>query len=560
MHGFQNLKIANKLLIAFGSLLVVISLVFGCTLLGMRMVDNSRVRLEETHQISERLEAALTAVADQRNAILEFLVTADVRFVETYEEARTHFAETMQGLAGASIDGAMRNHLNTLEQNIQQWQRTVVDRQLRSMMRPETVNDARVLEATQAGAAMLDQAHESGHMLRSLILSELADAQAKLADASNITFLALTIGGVLALLVSIGFAVLMTRTVSRPLGTITAAMGRLAKGDTGAVFDAGDRHDEVGELSRMAGVFRESLLETQRLQEADRQEQERRRQRMAHLDGLTKRFNDAVGGMLRTVGTSTSEIVQSSQSLKQLSGETARQVAEAAEATREASVNVHAVASSAQELSASITEISRNVSVQSTKAQEARDASEQSKDRMEKLNQRVAQISEFVQLVNSIASQTNLLALNATIEAARAGVHGKGFAVVASEVKSLANQTAKATEEIASLVHAIEGDTTATSVAIDGVDERIGSISEIAVTLASAVEEQTLATAEISRSTDNAARGTEEVAQGIGAVAETAQETDHRSDLTLASAEKLSALSRELETLIQTFLHDVVAA
>ncbi len=354
--------------------------------------------------------------------------------------------------------------------------------------------------------------------------------------------------------------VIVGRRVSRPIRMMSATMRGLAAHDLTVEIPGTGRGDEIGQMAEAVQVFKDSMIETDRLnaeQERQRAEQERRTK---HLTALTREFDDQVTGLLQTVSSAATELQSTAQSMSATAEETNRQSTAVAAASEQTSANVQTVATATEELTASIGEISHQV-VQSTQiAQKAVGEANQTAGQVKSLEEAAQKIGQVVQLINDIASQTNLLALNATIEAARAGEAGKGFAVVASEVKALATQTAKATEEIGVQIAGMQQATGLTVAAIDHIRGTISEISQIATTIASAIEEQGAATKEIARNVQQAAQGTHEVASNITGVTRAASETGAGSSQVLGAANELSKQSETLRAEVDRFLADVRAA
>jgi methyl-accepting chemotaxis protein len=358
---------------------------------------------------------------------------------------------------------------------------------------------------------------------------------------------------------TMGFMIILG--VARPITAMTEAMRRLAGGEMSAEIPGVDRKDEIGKMASAVLVFKDNALETERMRH-DQQKAERIaiEQRKQDMQKLADAFEGAVGEIVKTVSSASTELEASASTLS-TTAERAQQVATAvAAASEEATTNVQSVASATEELSSSVNEISRQVQESARVANEAVDQARATNDRVGELSKAAARIGDVVELINTIAGQTNLLALNATIEAARAGESGRGFAVVAAEVKALAEQTAKATGEIGQQISGIQAATAESVGAIKQISGTIEKLSEISQTIAAAVEEQGAATQEISRNVQQAAQGTHEVSSNISEVQRGAGDTGTASSKVLSAAQSLSRDSNRLKAEVERFLHTVRAA
>ena len=368
--------------------------------------------------------------------------------------------------------------------------------------------------------------------------------------------------GLIGLLL-IGIALVVTRSVTKPIGGMVRAMKQLATGDTSVAVPGGERRDEIGAMAGAVQVFKDSMIEAERLR-AERSGAQAEKQvvaeRRAEMRRLADGFEQAVGNIVDSVSAASSQLESAAGALAHTAEKTQSLSTGAAASSEQASNNVKTVADAAEELSGSVSEIGRQASESSRIASEAVKQAEMTNGRVAELSQSALRIGDVVKLITSIAEQTNLLALNATIEAARAGTAGRGFAVVAQEVKALAAQTSKATEEITAQIAAMQTATEGSVAAIKGIGGTIGRISEIATTIAAAVEEQGAATQEISRNVQQAATGTSQVTANIVDVSRGAQETRSASSQVLASAQSLSEESGQLKTEVGKFLATIRAA
>ena len=379
------------------------------------------------------------------------------------------------------------------------------------------------------------------------------------ADMRQGKLIAMIVSG-FAVLLGIGIGFVVARSITVPITEMTRSMGVLASGDTKAEIPAQGRKDEIGSMAAAVQVFKESMIETERLraeQEAAKKRAEAERRKSMH--DMADRFESTVGEVLKSVTSSSTELQATAQTLSATAEETSRQSTAVATASEETTQNVQTVASATEELSASIHEISSQVSESSRIVGDAVTQANDTNSKVQGLAEAAQKIGDVVRLINDIAGQTNLLALNATIEAARAGEAGKGFAVVASEVKTLATQTARATDEIAGQVRAIQEATASSAKAIQDITQTINRVNEISTAIASAVEEQGAATQEISRNVQQAAHGTTEVSSNISSVTQAAQETGSAASQVLASAGELAKNGTLLRDQVSAFLKEVRA-
>jgi methyl-accepting chemotaxis protein len=386
--------------------------------------------------------------------------------------------------------------------------------------------------------------------------SETATAEVN----QTITLTLAIVGGGFLAAIAMAFAIVQYG-VSRPVRAIVDLLQRLAKDDFAVEITGADRKDEIGDIAKTAAVFKENGLTKNRLEEEQKAIDKRNAaQRKAEMIKLADDFEGAVGEIIETVSSASTELEASAGTLTSTAERSQELTTAVAAASEEASTNVQSVASATEELSSSVNEISRQVQESSRMANDAVNQARNTNDRVSELSKAAARIGDVVELINTIAGQTNLLALNATIEAARAGEAGRGFAVVASEVKALAEQTAKATGEIGQQITGIQAATQESVVAIKEISGTIEKLSEISSTIAAAVEEQGAATQEISRNVQQAAQGTQQVSSNIMDVQRGASETGSASSQVLSAAQSLSGDSNRLKLEVGKFLNSVRAA
>lgn len=350
-------------------------------------------------------------------------------------------------------------------------------------------------------------------------------------------------------------AFLLGRGMSRPLAAITGVMNRLSSGDTDVTIPGGDRKDELGTMAVAVDVFRRSMLEAGSLREAQEAAKlEAEIGKKALQRQMADRFEADVKSVVAAVAKATKDMQRVAGEITSSVNGTSERATAAAAASEEASASVNTVAAATEELASSVAEIGRQVTHSSGVAEGAVTKAGQTTEMVGSLANAAEKIGDVLRLIGAIASQTNLLALNATIEAARAGEAGRGFAVVASEVKELASQTAKATEEIAGQVAAIQSATGDCVTAIGGISDTIREISAIATTIAAAVEEQDSATREIARSVQQAAAGTSEVSVNVAGASQAADQSRALADNVLTASGELSQHASALFESVDSFL------
>ncbi len=429
------------------------------------------------------------------------------------------------------------------------------------------------LQSALAGTPMQREAEIGGHpavihlgLIKNyaghpIAVLELVKDVSGYAAAKSAALRTLLLGAAVILLGAGLIALLLGRGLSRPVVALTGTMNRLSGGETDVAIPGRERRDEVGTMAKTVEVFRQSMIEADRLR-AEQAAAEKRAvvQRQADMHKVADEFEAAVGEIVRTVSAAATELEASATAMNRTAETTQHLTTVVASAAEEASANVQSVAGASEELSTSVSEIGRQVQQSTGITGEAVQQAGTMDARITDLSKAAERIGDVVNLITSIAEQTNLLALNATIEAARAGEAGRGFAVVAQEVKQLASETAKATKEIGGQIAGMQSATRDSVSAIKEISGTIGRISEIAATIAAAVEEQGAATQEIARNIQQASHGTTAVATNIVEVRKGASESGSASTQMLSSARALANDSNRLKLEMEKFLHTVRAA
>ena len=385
-------------------------------------------------------------------------------------------------------------------------------------------------------------------------MDNFLDAQDKATEFRSFSSKAMLFFAIIVLICSLLVSIVIIRSITVPLDRITGAVKRVAGGDMKATIIDDRRRDELGDLARALSIFKENLSEAEGLRQRENANKaENERQRASTLHGVADRLNQEVGAFLQAIANSASDMRGAADSMTGMSSRTYEESLHASSTATQANANMVAVASATEELSQSTNEIGRRVEHATYITHEVTRKAASTDTAAKELGDSTARITEVVQLIRDIAAQTNLLALNATIEAARAGDAGKGFAVVASEVKSLANQTAQATEDITRQVEDIQQASNTFIEAMSSINTTIHEMSEIALSVSSAVEQQSATTREITRNVQDAAMGVSDVSRTITNTSTMAQKTSDASSLVETEAATMSSRITDLSDRVTLF-------
>jgi methyl-accepting chemotaxis protein len=534
--------------------------------------QRSEISVEWAKAIAAQQASPALAKLDNRVEIEKLLLQADIKVNALQAMVWRLGATGDASLIGsiAKTQTALRNNFNELRGEADDRDLLVVISSLDKIVkRFLAANDEAVkieeLKADIVANRTTNIVKEAGELMEVAVFgaqksmkASKEEVAAAIAQANRISMI-VAIVVVISLIASVIFSFL---GVARPMTRLNGALGEMAGGNLDISIPGADRGDEIGDLAKTVTVIRENAEQKAR-EEAEAkitQDQLAARQRRAEMIKLADDFEGAVGEIVETVSSSSSQLEASAGTLTATAERAQELTIMVAAASEEASTNVQSVASATEEMASSVNEISRQVQESARMAGEAVGQARTTNDRVSELSKAAARIGDVVELINTIAGQTNLLALNATIEAARAGDAGRGFAVVASEVKALAEQTAKATGEIGQQITGIQAATQESVNAIKEISSTIEKLSEISSTIAAAVEEQGAATQEISRNVQQAAHGTQQVSSNITDVQRGASETGTASSQVLSAAQSLSGDSNRLKLEVGKFLSSVRAA
>ena len=582
MMFIQNLRIGTKLAITSALTVALVALMIVLQMVGGAEVQKLSNGASEQQAVAQNAAEAKASVRGMQIGIRDILTSSSpaemqkaVSYFNDRQTAALKFSGEMAKLSRSQDNQQRVERLTALIGNFQKG-----EQQIEAIRKQALAIDGKKDGGGEAAAQLAKLTAEIDRVRKETLapvneeISVLTDeitnsakqrssearaaAEAQAASVARTSFVA----GILVALLLIGACIFSVFSIARPMRALTVAMEKLAGGDYSVVLPGLGRKDEVGEVAGAVETFK-IVSEQKAREEAQakmRQDQIAAEQRKADMRKLADSFEGAVGEIVGTVSSASTELEASATTLTSTAERTQQLTTVVAAASEEASTNVQSVASATEELSSSIIEISRQVQESARVASEAVGQARTTTERVSELSKAATRIGDVVELINTIAGQTNLLALNATIEAARAGEAGRGFAVVASEVKALAEQTAKATGEIGQQISGIQTATQESVGAIKDISDTIEKLSEISSTIAAAVEEQGAATQEISRNVQQAAHGTHQVSSNIADVQRGASETGSASSQVLSAAQMLSTDSDRLKLEVGKFLETVRAA
>jgi methyl-accepting chemotaxis protein len=565
MLGLTNIRMQGRQIIGFGAVLLLMLILTAVAVWQVGKIDQSLTSIIDVNSVKQRYAINFRGSVHDRAIALRdvVLVTDDSELETVIKDIRR--LEGFYTEAAVNMDQMFKNPELVTEQDrklltaIQEIEahtmplieRVIADRQAGKMEAASTVLMADARPAFVEWLARINAFIDLQEEINQGIAHETQEtASGFRAFMLVILAVSLALGG--------AFAWWNIRSV-KPLTDVTKLLQSLAEGDLTAKVPEVKSKDEVGDIVSVASVFRDNLVRTEEMRSEQAAEVEARERRSRRVEELTSQFDQQVSDLLTAFGESATTMERTSVSMSGIASDTSQRASTVASASELATQNVETVSAATEELSASIQEIGRQVQKSSEIARRAVDEANLTDQQIQGLADSAQKIGEVVSLISEIAEQTNLLALNATIESARAGEAGKGFAVVANEVKSLANQTANATEDISKQIGGIQAETENAVKAIKSISAIINEIHEIGTTIASSVEQQGAATREIALNVEQAAGGTRDVSGNIVEVTRAADETGTAAGQVTGVAQDLNQKSGLLRQQIETFLREVKA-
>lgn len=562
MNAFNNLRVSRKLAVAFGVLLAINVLTCSVVLFNLHAIQNAIEETEAADAVLNQIASADRSRSNAEGAVRSLILSGDLKYVTSIRESSAALSNALDELAAGDYgrNGEFSTALNAGATSVQRWLDGFVNTQLGYMQRPDSVDLARAMEVSPERVSVHDEIAANMAALSTFARARQNEATESQETLLQVSFALLVVASLVMIGSALAIGLLLSQTVGKPLGMLTAVTQRLAQRDWNAELLQTARRDEIGQLNEALLTFRDNGQRAEALEREQQAEQERQAARSRQIEELASAFDADISELLETLASSAAEMEATSQSMSDIAQNTTEQATTVAVSAKEAGSSVQSVAAATEELSSSVQEISTQVQKVSTDAAGAATSAGEANGQMRTLAGFSERVGEVVALISEIAEQTNLLALNATIEAARAGDAGKGFAVVASEVKALASQTAKATEEIRAQIDAIQSQTDVSVGAIEAVTNAIQLVNQASASIAAAMEEQTAATSEISHSVNRVAVGNQQVVDSIQVVSDGAGETGESSRHVLEVAQTLSSRANDMRTRVSDFLTGIRAA
>ncbi len=585
----RNLSLISKLSLSFG-LIVLFSLVLN-TLSSVELtsVEEANTEVAKIRESKDALQSAYDGIQKQHTSVLNLLVTADRAVLEQYQAGGAAYDSALNELNSTfRNDQELSPLLSQLNSAVVQWRSQYAEEQLRLARNYVTLNQGKAMEVSGEPAALFTTIDTIFNQMNVILNNRFENARKEATAALSSLNLMLISSLLASIIISLLAAWIMLKFVVKPINNMTSSMKILSNGNLDIDIPSLDAKDEIGDMARAVEVFKENAIERIRLtkeaeeqQQADKRREEEQRQKeeqqrqlesQQQAEALRRReekeakiiqlitdYDQASSSEFDRVSNVLEMLNGASAELKQASNLTRDRAENVSRAADDSNNNVQSVASASEQVDNSVHEIASQIARSSEKTTEASKKVSDTKTQMSSLEEATTAIGNVMKLISDIAEQTNLLALNATIEAARAGEAGRGFAIVAGEVKSLANETAKATDEIRAQVNAVQQQTKSVAEAMTEIEQVTNEVTEMASAIAAAVEEQKAATNEISRSISHAASNTREVSENIATVAEAAEANNEIATKVSSSSGDIANSSEHIKQFTQNFIETIRA-
>lgn len=570
---FRDLSIRLKLRTLFGSFIVIAAVLAAVLTVGTSSVYQQYQLTTQVKNGTLQSAEIRSSIGDMRYDAMRYIFAPDpeigTRFNDEFAQARSNIAAIRNSLS--ADHPSLVPAINKLDKQLTGYQQAFVAASgAVAANRPRAEQSRLALKLAAAGDGLYKQSD--------VFKQQLADRTAQLETTGmayffNLVMIVIGLAAIAAIVLFVGLRYI-SRDLSGKIGEITRAMNLLASGSAKFEIDGHERKDEIGDMVRALDIFKiansrlikdaeerkkrakaEQLRAEERAKEKEEVEQRRRRE----IENLATHFERTIGDIVGGVASASSQLKSTAGSMAAAAEQSTNQSTHVASAMGEASSGVTAAAAASDEFAMSIGEISRQAASSAELARKASDSAEQADVKISALSQSAEQVGNIVELIQSIAKRTNLLALNASIEAARGGEAGRGFAVVASEVKELAAQTSRATEEVAEQIRAMQSSTTNSVTALRTIGEQIEQLEATAISIASAVDQQSVAGQDLARSIDLAARSSDDVSASIEGVRESSLATGAAASQVLGSATELEGQAATLRSQVGDFLKHVRA-